>query len=160
MATYPIYQFYSELCDYEPKIWRRFQVPGNISISQLGYIVMTMYEMQASHLFGFTVPSQDNFILYLKTLNPNREDTNLTIFKNKEVTRYSFHDDNDDMDMPYEPITNKMKSAFFSCPGEKITMEYDYGDGWEIAMTLENIIMDKDLPGRELPRVLEGLWHY
>ena len=27
MASQPIYQFYAELKDYEPKIWRRFQVP-------------------------------------------------------------------------------------------------------------------------------------
>ena len=154
MASYPIYQFYSELCDYEPKIWRRFQVPGNITLSQFGYILMTMYEMQASHLFGSAVPSRENFILYWKTLNPNCENTTLTIFKNKEITRYEFQDD--EMDLPCEPITNKMKSAFFSCPGEKMTMEYDYGDGWQIEITLENIIMDKELPGRELPRVLEG----
>ena len=43
MASYPIYQFYSELCDYEPKIWRRFQVPGNITLSQFGYILMAIF---------------------------------------------------------------------------------------------------------------------
>ena len=154
MASYPIYQFYSELCNYEPKIWRRFQVPGNITMAQLGYIIMTMYEMQASHLFDFSVPSRDNFILYLKALNPNQEETNLTTFKNKEIIQYKFQ--NDDIDILWEPITNKMKSAFFSCSGEKLTMKYDNGDGWEIGLTLENIIMDKELPGRELPRVLGG----
>ena len=51
MASQPIYQLYSELNDYKPKIWRRFQVLGNITMARLGYIVMTLYEMQANHLF-------------------------------------------------------------------------------------------------------------
>lgn len=50
MASQPIYQFYTELKGYEPKVWRRFQVLNNIAVSQLGYILMTMYEMEARHL--------------------------------------------------------------------------------------------------------------
>ena len=63
MASQPIYQFYSELRDYGPKIWRRFQVPGNITMSRLGYILMTMYEMKANHLFCLTVPIRENVAL-------------------------------------------------------------------------------------------------
>ncbi len=44
----------------------------------------------------------------------------------------------------------------FRRAGTKLTMQYDYGDGWEIALTLEEVLIDKDLPGRELPRVLDG----
>ena len=61
MASHPIYQFYTELADYKPKIWRRFQVMNNITMAKLGYIIMTMFEMQASHLFCFDVPVADNF---------------------------------------------------------------------------------------------------
>ena len=32
-----VYQFYAELEGYEPEIWRRFQVNGNISAARLGY---------------------------------------------------------------------------------------------------------------------------
>ena len=60
MASQPIYQFYAELKDYEPKMWRRFQVPGNITMARLGYILMTMYEMRANHLFCLTVPVCEN----------------------------------------------------------------------------------------------------
>ena len=35
-------------------------------------------------------------------------------------------------------------------------MQYDYGDGWEVMLRLEEIIEDRELPGKELPRVLEG----
>ena len=61
MASHPIYQFYVELANYKPKIWRRFQVINNISMAKLGYIIMTMFEMKGNHLFEFDVPFLDNF---------------------------------------------------------------------------------------------------
>lgn len=33
---------------------------------------------------------------------------------------------------------------------------YDYGDGWEVVLRLEEVFEDSELPGKELPRVLEG----
>ena len=45
-----VYQFYVELEDYKPKIWRRFLVDSDITIARFAYIVMAMYEMEASHL--------------------------------------------------------------------------------------------------------------
>jgi len=51
VASQPIYQFYAELKDYKPLIWRRFQVAGNITLAQLGYVTMTLFEMKGSHLF-------------------------------------------------------------------------------------------------------------
>jgi len=61
MASHLIYQFYAELAAYKPKIWRRFQVLNNVTMAKLGYMIMTMFEMQASHLFCFDVPVADNF---------------------------------------------------------------------------------------------------
>lgn len=58
MAIQPIYQFYAELNDFEPKTWRCFQVLGNTTIARLGYIVMTLFEMQASHLFSIEANSE------------------------------------------------------------------------------------------------------
>ena len=51
MASQPIYQFYAELKDYKPLIWRRFQVAGNITLAQLGYVTMTLVDMSVSQLF-------------------------------------------------------------------------------------------------------------
>lgn len=49
MAAQPIYQFYVELEDYKPKMWRRFQVMKGLTMACLGYIIMTIFEMEASH---------------------------------------------------------------------------------------------------------------
>ena len=37
-----------------------------------------------------------------------------------------------------------------------MNFNYDYGDDWSIRLALEKIIVDKDLPGKELPRVIAG----
>ena len=62
MASKPIYQIYAELQDYEPKIWRRFQVMNDITVARLAYILMTLFEMQGSHLYKFEVDELDNYI--------------------------------------------------------------------------------------------------
>ena len=33
---------------------------------------------------------------------------------------------------------------------------YDFGDGWEVKVTLQDYFEDKSLPGKELPRVIAG----
>lgn len=60
MASHPIYQFYAELDDFKPKIWRRFQVSNDVTIARLGYIVQVLFEMTASHLMAVEVPSGEN----------------------------------------------------------------------------------------------------
>lgn len=53
MAQHYVYRFYAELKDYKPKIWRRFEINGEKTMAELGYALMLMFEMQASHLFCF-----------------------------------------------------------------------------------------------------------
>lgn len=152
MASQPIYQFYAELKDYEPKMWRRFQVPGNITMARLGYILMTMYEMQANHLFCLTVPVCEN-----AKSDPSLPNAGSTM--QDEVWRFKI--DNEELfpgegERSFDASAYKMRSVLQGYPGEKLTLEYDYGDGWEVAVTLETILEDKELSGRELPRVLAG----
>lgn len=133
MASHPIYQFYTELNDYEPKIWRRIQVPGHITVARLGYIVMTLYEMEASHLFCI----QKEFRPY------------------HEPVTYEVPNEYGDGEEAKDATTEKMHSLIYRV-GDQLTMLYDYGDGWEVTLTFEKVFEDKELPGRELPRVLEG----
>ena len=143
MASYPIYQFYSELQSYTPAIWRRFQVPGNITMAQLGYIVMTLYEMRANHLFCLTVPIQDNFATFQKAQEDCAAILTSPLGSEGEIKQF-------------DAASQKMKAVLYGQPGERLYLEYDYGDGWEVQLTLEAVTIDKTLPGRMLPRVLEG----
>ena len=53
MASRSIYQLHAELRGYRTKIWRQFQILDNITMARLTYILMTMFEMKAKHLFCF-----------------------------------------------------------------------------------------------------------
>lgn len=137
MATQPIYQFYSELADYEPKIWRRFQVLQNITMARLCYILMTMYEIKGSHPFELDASIHEGL-----------------------QKHYEIHMGEDDFfpvsDVPtYDAAAARLGRQFIK-PEATLAMQYDHGDGWKITLTLEDILCDERLPGRELPRVLNG----
>ncbi|MDR1018066.1 MAG: plasmid pRiA4b ORF-3 family protein [Lachnospiraceae bacterium] len=164
MASHSIYQFYSELSYYEPKIWRRFQVMDDITMARLGYIIMTMYEMEASHLFQLKVPYNENMskrllqedmqfatsehvIEYIKEKLPS------DVIRYYEVqNEYTVEFENPDA---YVAQDEKMKRSIIA-EGDVLTFEYDYGDGWEVSLVLEKIFQDETLLGKELPRVIEG----
>lgn len=97
---------------------------------------MTMYEMQASHLFCLEVPVCEGMLLRYELPAEDSLPTEDGI---------RVHD-----------ASESMLGRQFHRAGTKLTMQYDYGDGWEILLTLEEVLNDKDLPGRELPRVLDG----
>ncbi len=61
MASKPIYLIYAELEEYKPKMWRRFYVSNDITMSRLAYILMTLFEMQGSHLYLFEVDELNKF---------------------------------------------------------------------------------------------------
>ena len=164
MAVHPIYQFRAELCDYKPKIWRTFQVANNISVARLGYILMSMFEMKASHLFSFEVPMELNFNNHFRQEYKNDPGMLAKLVDEAledEVIRFALEDpweDNvfgDYNQKTYDAAEIKIKSIV-SCAGDQMEFAYDFGDDWHVHLILEDIIVDKDLPGKELPRVLDG----
>lgn len=162
MASQPIYQFHAELCDYQPKMWRRFQVTNNITMARLGYIVMTLFEMQASHLFCFDVPVLENFRKCVgEHINNDVNGKVIDLFAERpELAKLHIElpgeDDFSELEgRTLDAAETKVKNVLAE-ETEAMTFSYDYGDGWEVKLVLEKIIEDKELPGRELPRVLEG----
>ncbi len=161
MATQPIYQFYCELWDYNPKIWRRFQAPANTTIAKLCYILMTLYEMQGNHMFAATVPVEENLKVFLKS--SGTDSSNVKAFGPRERRFEVPHEDifsfagygDGEGDKPEDATAFKIKELL-PHPGDQMLFEYDFGDSWEVAVRLEEIVIDKALPAKELPRVLAG----
>lgn len=162
MASDPVYEFYAELTDYEPKIWRRFQIMNNITMARLGYILMTLFKMQAAHLFCFDVPVAENFLrsvgehfssdLNRKAYDILSEDPKLARLHIALPDDYGFPETEADNS---DASKTKVKHVLTS-ETESMTFSYDFGAGWEVSIVLEKILEDKDLPGKELPRVLDG----
>lgn len=162
MASKPIYQIYAELQDYEPKIWRRFQVMNDITVARLAYILMTLFEMQGSHLYLFEVDELNNFIINnLEFYNEHIED-----FKSDDllkIGRYGciFEDDfiAPREDKRYRELKDakdvKLKHVL-SRTNEKMEFQYDFGDNWRFNVILEKIFEDESIRGKDLPKVIEG----
>ncbi len=158
MASQPIYQFYAELEDYEPKIWRRFQVPRNITVARLGYIVMTLFEMQAKHFFCIQEQFKEKFKRHMLAWSTPEEITAFFAENDYEDIRtFKIMDEEDDSlnENTFDATEEKIYHTV-SVPGDYLTLLYDYGDSWGVKITLESIFEDKELPGKALPRVLEG----
>jgi len=162
MASQPIYQLYAELRDYKPKMWRRFQVLSNITVARLAYIVMTLFEMQASHLFNFEIPVDENFRkCFGEHFNNETNGKVINLFgKRPELAKLRIELHNEFESPEFEgriqdAAKTKVKNVL-AYETETMIFSYDYGDGWEIELTLEKIFEDVALSGKELPRVLEG----
>jgi hypothetical protein len=168
MASQPIFELYAELEDYQPKIWRRFQVANNVTMARLGYILMTLFEMEASHLFRIEVPAKENFLSYMREGLTDEEYADLygkpdsfdsfeknMIFEIITEDTYTYREEHEKV---YDACEHKLKHMI-SHPNSKLSFVYDFGDNWTVLVRLERIFKDDDLSGRLLPRVLEGEGH-
>lgn len=158
MASKPIYQIYAELQEYEPKIWRRIQVMNDITIARLAYILMTLFEMQGSHLYLFEVDELNNFIVNnLEYYNKHIEDD---LFK---IGQYGCIFEDDDIIPRLDKRYRELKDAkdiklkhILDEENERMEFQYDFGDNWRFNVILEKIFQDNNISGKELPRVIEG----
>ena len=162
MSQHYVYSFYAELRDHKPKIWRRFEINGEKTMAELGYAIMLMFEMQASHLFCFRENSKENFLAYLRTVYPDEEKFNSYVEKismDEFLNNVRYELPSEDMFTPDDERlieADKIKLGNVThCPGWKASFEYDYGDGWEIDLTLEKC-EKQEISLAILPRVLKG----
>lgn len=155
MASQPIYRFRAQLREYEPLIWRRFEASKNISMARLAYIVMTLFEMQAAHMFSLDVPARDNFMIHLGQ-EDRAEPLFMKLAEEMEDRHLGLPGEDDEEDDGFENAAGIILGHVLDTPQQRLELWYDFGDDWRVALTLEDIYEDKSLPGTELPRVLEG----
>ena len=156
MAQHYIYRFYAELNDYKPKIWRRFEINGEKTIAELGYAIMLMFEMQASHLFCFRENRKDTLLASLRSSYMS-EEIKRSMSDFVKNFRYELRGTDpyigeDEQLVAADEITLK---RITDRPEWKLLFEYDYGDGWEVDLTLETC-EKRDVSLALLPSVLGG----
>lgn len=161
MATHFVYRFHAELLDYTPKIWRRFEINGIKSMAELGYALMVLFEMRASHLFGFTY---DYGKQIFQEMQAEYGDAALerTLGKDamtdrRKVWRFELPSEDryeNGQEKWMDASRYRLKDITTETPRDFL-FEYDYGDNWRVGLTLESC--DKtEISASELPRVLEG----
>lgn len=161
MAQHYVYRFYAELKDYEPKIWRRFELNGERTMAELSYALMLMFEMQASHLFSIREDTKENLNAYWRTrfsremaeeiINDSDVNEGLTIHRYEIANEEAEPADGEQM-IEANRVT---LSRICSMPGWRAVLEYDYGDGWEVDIMLE-AREKREISLALLPRVTAG----
>ena len=137
-----VYQFYAELEDYKPQIWRRFLVDSDVTIARFAYIVMAMYEMEASHL------------LVMEHERPFKTPSGRNSKRMELINRYGIP--HDDGFFPFEDAdatTTKLSSLDLGDP-YRLLIWYDMGDDWRVICKLEEVL--ESLSEHELPHIIKG----
>jgi hypothetical protein len=125
LASDRIYQIKVTLEDIDPPIWRRIQVPGNLTLPQLHAVLQIAMGWTNSHLHGFQVGKQ----FYTE---PNPDYGPMTVLDERQVR--------------LDQIAPEV--------GARFVYEYDFGDSWEHALVVEQILpLD---PGVTYPRCIAG----
>lgn len=162
MATFPIYQMYVQLEGYSPKMWRSFQVMGDITIAKLGYIIMGLYEIRKYYSYEFRIDEFENYKRkhpeyaqnpeLLGGLNKSFAKLRYGITNKKNQYTYKQTDDYGELlDATKEKLMNIIKA-----PNEELTFRYDPEINWTFKLVVEKVFTDKNLYSKDLPKVLGG----
>ncbi|MBK8983479.1 MAG: plasmid pRiA4b ORF-3 family protein [Ignavibacteria bacterium] len=120
-----ILQFKITLKGSNPKIWRRFQTEDNLMFRDLHYLIQAIMGWENDHLYQF-IFEEDRYI--------------------GDPEMHEGDDISDDKETELSEI--------FNAPKTIIIYEYDFGDGWEHELVLENIL-EKN-PEQHYPVCLAG----
>ena len=108
-----IYQLKFTLKDIRPPIWRRVQLPANLTLGQLHIAIQISMGWTNSHLHSFTIQEEEYGV---------------------SMPEYEW----DDMDIKDEEKFKLNKII----PGEKckFAYTYDFGDGWDHEILVEKVL--------------------
>jgi hypothetical protein len=128
-----VYEFRVKLKNYSPSMWRRFQIKSDAPLTELGYVILSVYKANASHLIQFYDKGRADYFHPLRC--------------------FAFPSSNS-LDEEYDIRDYKIKDIF-NAVEEAMIFNYDFGDDWEFEVTLKKII-DKDASTADLPVVISG----
>jgi pRiA4b ORF-3-like protein len=130
--TPKIYQFKVTLAEVKPAIWRRIQVPEKYNFWDLHVAIQDAMGWEDHHLHEF------------KIVNP----------KNQEEVHIGIPDDDFDWSRATLPGWKIPVADYFTMENRSATYDYDFGDGWQHRVRLEEI--EQAQPGFDYPRCLAG----
>ena len=124
-----VYKFKVILCELENVIWREIEITSVSSVAKLGYSILAAFESTASHLFKIRCRGKRYEIIF---------------------------EDDDFVDEPaIDPIKTKLSALKLSV-GDKLSMGYDYGAGWNFEIELLSATEMKRGAGTHYPYVTDG----
>jgi len=122
-----IYRLKVTLRDIRPPVWRRIEVPGELTLAALHDVLQTAFGWTESHLHQFDVDGALFAVPIADGLGWGRE------------------------------VEDEVRARLCDVVGKRVkkfTYEYDFGDGWEHVIAVEAIVPAE--PGSAYPRCLAG----
>ena len=149
-----VFQFYVELCNFKPKMWRRFTVKSTSKMTKLAAILLSIYNAQGYHLFDFYSEKYD-FIAELPDPDGGNNEMEFYKFQIMQAIARNDLETLKKLKMPPEKKDAKKVKICEMFKEEKdyAVFTYDFGDNWEFKITLEKIIEDSVQTESE---ILEG----
>ena len=115
-----VYHFKCTLFDTKPPVWRRIQVPDSYTFYDLHVAIQDAMDWADYHLHHFEIPGH----------GPKRSMLHI------ECPWWDPWEMDDDWLITTEvPIKENLKN-----PSDRAIYRYDYGDGWEMIVSLEKIV--------------------
>jgi hypothetical protein len=111
LTSHAIYQIKVTLKYIHPPIWRRIQVPGNLTLSQLHAVLQIAMGWTNSHLHGFRIGEH----FYTE---PSLDYADLAVVDERQVR--------------LEQVALEV--------GARFIYDYDFGDSWEHALVVEQML--------------------
>lgn len=126
-----IFQFKIQLKYLSTPVWRRVQVPSDLTFHQFHGVIQILFHWQSYHIYAFSY--DDTYI----EIPPKEEPM---------VKRYET-----------ENAKKKKLNDYFNNKNDKIVYTYDFGDNWEHEIVLEDILEAKN--DKEYPVCIKGKGH-
>lgn len=148
MVKQTIYDLELELRDSKPKIWRRVQIDQNMTVADFCYIVLVLFEMQASHLFKVTVPVGQMQVEKYRKLSGDAFDEKAFFKEYPELPKIRYRYELLNMidgfprrnnDIIFNITKESLKHAISEI-GDRMELWYDFGDDWFVDIKLVDII--------------------
>lgn len=127
-----IFQFRVSLLGIEPEIWRLIAVPATYSFWDLHVAIQDAMGWLDYHLHAFRVPDP----------------------KTGTIAQIGIPDDTFEDEQPFLPGWETPIRDYFTQPGDSAHYEYDFGDGWEHHVVLEQCV--NRVPRKRYPICLDG----
>ena len=115
------YRLRVALDDTDPAVWRRVDVPSDLSLDRMHHVVQAAMGWGDYHLHAFLV-------------GPDDRDPDVAAF----VTDLDVEEGEDAEDGIHE--RDVRLDEVLAEPGQRLFYEYDFGDGWEHTLTLEAVL--------------------
>ena len=132
MASNHVFRFKVTLLEVEPTIWRRFEVPDTYNFWDLHVAIQDVMGWQDYHLHEFRLQGLENGAPVL----------------------VGIPDDESDAGRQTLPGWQTAVREYISKRGQMVGYEYDFGDGWEHEVVLEEVLLAEE--GIAYPRCVAG----